>query len=57
MGHFRRTQSPANTCTDFSLTFKFDQNLLQNVSFEIKANIFLENGCTGSFVEASTLDV
>lgn len=49
MYHFRRIQSPGSISAGFNVTFKFDQNLLQNVSWQIKANTLFENGCTECF--------
>lgn len=44
---FGRTQSPGNICIGFNVTFKFDQNLLQN--------IFVENGCTERFLSSPSV--
>lgn len=62
--HFRRTQSPGNSCAVqifvyiyryISIIFKFDLNLLQKVSFQLKVNILLENGFIESFFHQASV--
>lgn len=38
-----------------SVIFKFDLNLLQKVSFQLKVNILLENGFTESFFHQASV--